>query len=184
LRAEVPAKLTASRHRAQATPYRAAQRSTAQHSAAQRSTAQHIAAQKRAQHELSSLTLRCTHLPTGTLGRYPPDLKGYGLSRTWQCEEGGPPRNRRRSALRVFVNVRLPRPHSFNGCHEATTDIHGWPLCFAFPPRVYSQPCTASCSCFRNPNLFFVVCLQRRTVDEHLALIHDYPGTWDRGNMT
>lgn len=44
------------------------------------------------------------------VGTYPPDLKGCGLSQTWQHIEGGPRRNRRRSALRVSVNVRLPRP--------------------------------------------------------------------------
>lgn len=98
---EVRAKLTASM-----------QPSTAQHRPHSPSPAQHIT---------EKCATRPVHLDTTRscgmqicqpcqLGTYPPDLKGCGLSRTWQHIEGGPRRNRRRSALRVSVNVRLPRP--------------------------------------------------------------------------
>lgn len=120
----------------------------------------------------------------GSSGRYPPDLKGYGLSRTWQHEEGGPPRNRRRSAFRVFVNVRLPRPHSFNGCHEATTDIHGWALCFAFLPESIHSLAQRRVPMSEIQTFFCFLPPSGEQLDEHLALIYVYPGTWDRGNMT
>lgn len=78
----------------------------------------------------------------------------------------GPRRNRRRSALRVAVNVRLPRAATvFNGCHEARqVTSHGWyPSCFAFLPSPIPSLLTAlhktSCACFRSTNLllFFYI---------------------------
>lgn len=74
------------------------------------STAQHSTVKCAIRSVHLNTTLRHANLPAVSLGTYPPDLKGCGLSQTWQHIEGGPRRNRRRSALRVSVNVRLPRP--------------------------------------------------------------------------
>lgn len=88
------------------------------------------------------------------------NLKGYGLSRTWQRVEGGPPRNRRRSALHVSLSMSTSGCRgrdSFNGCHEATTDISWTGSLFCLSPPSLLTALHSVVFLFQKSKPFFVI---------------------------
>lgn len=112
------------------------------HSAAQRSAAQRSAAQEMAQRDATCTPRHCgIHICQ-------PCRQGASLriSRGVACPELGSKLKVGRpetAAVLLCVSPAMSGcrgPDSFNGCHEETTDVHGWGLCFAFIPESMASP--------------------------------------------